>query len=162
MTHELWDRKRPCLPGDNGAWLGGLSLLQEKVGYPWVTLPGFMFSHAAAGYGGHGTLCGALGVCSCIIFIRSFTLLAPTHQRKSFCSFYSHLLLINLRSCLRSLSYQQFPPFTPFVQTAKSSTNRESDTGLTLFGACFLHAHPVPEQAIKNPGAYTCFRRVIR
>ena len=26
-----------------------------------------MFSHAAAGYGGHGTLCGALGVCSSII-----------------------------------------------------------------------------------------------
>jgi len=30
-------------------------------------MPDFMFSHAAAGYGGHGTLCGALGVCSCII-----------------------------------------------------------------------------------------------
>ncbi len=26
-----------------------------------------MFSHAAAGYGGHGTLCGALGVCACVI-----------------------------------------------------------------------------------------------
>lgn len=26
-----------------------------------------MFSHAAAGYGGHGTLCGSLGVASCII-----------------------------------------------------------------------------------------------
>ena len=26
-----------------------------------------MFEHAAAGYGGHGTLCGALGVCSAII-----------------------------------------------------------------------------------------------
>jgi len=26
-----------------------------------------MFSHAAAGYGGHGTLCGALGVASCLI-----------------------------------------------------------------------------------------------
>jgi hypothetical protein len=26
-----------------------------------------MFAHAAAGYGGHGTLCGVLGVCSCII-----------------------------------------------------------------------------------------------
>ena len=26
-----------------------------------------MFAHAAAGYAGHGTLCGALGVCSCLI-----------------------------------------------------------------------------------------------
>jgi mono/diheme cytochrome c family protein len=30
-------------------------------------MPDFMFEHAAAGYGGHGTLCGALGVCSSII-----------------------------------------------------------------------------------------------
>ena len=30
-------------------------------------MPDYMFSHAAAGYGGHGTLCGALGVCSSVI-----------------------------------------------------------------------------------------------
>jgi len=30
-------------------------------------MPEYMFSHAAAGYGGHGTLCGALGVCSSLI-----------------------------------------------------------------------------------------------
>ncbi len=44
-----------------------LSLLKERVGYPWTTLPDLMMSHAAAGYGGHGTLCGSLGGASCII-----------------------------------------------------------------------------------------------
>jgi hypothetical protein len=44
-----------------------LSLLREKVGYPWTTLPEKMMIHAAAGYGGHGTLCGTLGGTSCII-----------------------------------------------------------------------------------------------
>ena len=44
-----------------------LSLLREKVGYPWTTLPEKMMIHAAAGYGGHGTLCGALGGTSAII-----------------------------------------------------------------------------------------------
>ena len=51
----------------SGAYLGLLSLLREEVGYPWTTLPDMMMSHAAAGYGGHGTLCGALGGASCII-----------------------------------------------------------------------------------------------
>jgi hypothetical protein len=37
------------------------------VGYPWTTLPDFMFAHAGQGYAGHGTLCGALGVSSCLI-----------------------------------------------------------------------------------------------
>ena len=41
--------------------------MKEKVGYPWTTLPDTMFEHAAAGYGGHGTLCGALGASSCLI-----------------------------------------------------------------------------------------------
>jgi Putative redox-active protein (C_GCAxxG_C_C) len=41
--------------------------LKEKVGYPWTTMPEYMFAHAAAGYGGHGTLCGVLGVCSALI-----------------------------------------------------------------------------------------------
>jgi hypothetical protein len=41
--------------------------LKEKVGYPWTTLPDYMFEHAGQGYAGHGTLCGALGVSSCLI-----------------------------------------------------------------------------------------------
>lgn len=49
------------------AYLALLSLLKEKVGHPWTTLPDMMMSHAASGYGGHGTLCGALGGASCII-----------------------------------------------------------------------------------------------
>jgi hypothetical protein len=51
----------------SGSYLALLSLLKEKVGYPWTTLPDMMMSHAAAGYGGHGTLCGSLGGASCII-----------------------------------------------------------------------------------------------
>ena len=30
-------------------------------------MPDFMFEHAGQGYAGHGTLCGVLGVCSCLI-----------------------------------------------------------------------------------------------
>jgi hypothetical protein len=44
-----------------------LSMLREKVGYPWTTLPDRMMMHGAAGYGGHGTLCGALGGTALII-----------------------------------------------------------------------------------------------
>ena len=51
----------------SGSYLSILSLLKEKVGYPWTTLPDLMMSHAAAGYGGHGTLCGSLGGASCIL-----------------------------------------------------------------------------------------------
>jgi len=50
-----------------GSYLALLGLLKEKVGYPWTTLPDMMMSHAAAGYAGHGTLCGSLGGASCII-----------------------------------------------------------------------------------------------
>jgi hypothetical protein len=56
----------------SGSYLGLLSLLREKVGHPWTTLPDFMMSHAAAGYGGHGTLCGALGGASVIINLVAF------------------------------------------------------------------------------------------
>jgi hypothetical protein len=49
------------------AYMALLSLLREKVRYPWTTLPDKMMVHAAAGYGGHGTLCGALGGACCII-----------------------------------------------------------------------------------------------
>jgi len=41
--------------------------LKEQVGYPWTTLPDFMFEHAGQGYAAHGTLCGALGAASCLI-----------------------------------------------------------------------------------------------
>jgi hypothetical protein len=41
--------------------------LKEKVGYPWTTLPDYMFTHAGQGYGRHGTLCGTLGVSSYLI-----------------------------------------------------------------------------------------------
>jgi hypothetical protein len=49
------------------SYLSLLSLLKEQVGYPWTTLPDMLMAHAAAGYGGHGTLCGALGGASTII-----------------------------------------------------------------------------------------------
>lgn len=51
----------------SAAYFSLVSLLREQVGYPWTTLPEMMFAHAAAGYGGHGTLCGALGGASCVI-----------------------------------------------------------------------------------------------
>ncbi len=49
-----------------------LSLLRENVGYPWTTLPDKMMTHAGAGYGGHGTLCGALGGTCCIINLATY------------------------------------------------------------------------------------------
>jgi hypothetical protein len=51
----------------HATYMAFLSLLREKVGHPWTTLPDRMMMHAAAGYGGHGTLCGALGGTCCII-----------------------------------------------------------------------------------------------
>ena len=48
-------------------YLAFVSLLKEKVGYPWTTLPDMMMIHAGSGYGGHGTLCGTLGGTSLII-----------------------------------------------------------------------------------------------
>jgi len=50
-----------------GSFLGLLSMLKEKAGYPWTTLPDNLFAFGAAGFGGHGTLCGALGGSACII-----------------------------------------------------------------------------------------------
>ena len=49
------------------SYLSMLGMLREQVGYPWTTLPDMMMIHAAGGYGGHGTLCGALGGAACII-----------------------------------------------------------------------------------------------
>jgi hypothetical protein len=56
----------------SATYLALLSLLKEKVGYPWTTLPDMMMIHAGSGYGGHGTLCGALGGTSLIINLVAF------------------------------------------------------------------------------------------
>lgn len=41
--------------------------MKEKIGYPYTMLSDDMMQHAAAGYGGQGTLCGSLGACSALI-----------------------------------------------------------------------------------------------
>jgi hypothetical protein len=51
----------------SATYIALLSLLKEKVGHPYTTLPDMMMIHAGSGYGGHGTLCGALGGSSLII-----------------------------------------------------------------------------------------------
>jgi hypothetical protein len=51
----------------SASYLSLLSLLKEKAGYPWTTMPDMLMVHAAAGFGGHGTLCGALAGASVII-----------------------------------------------------------------------------------------------
>lgn len=51
----------------SASYLALLSLLKEKVGYPYTTLPDMMMLHAGSGYAGQGTLCGALGGASLII-----------------------------------------------------------------------------------------------
>ena len=61
-------RNYPVKGGCGSAtYLALLSLLKEEVGYPYTTLPDMMMIHAGSGYGGHGTLCGALGGTSLII-----------------------------------------------------------------------------------------------
>ena len=51
----------------SASYLSLLSLLKEKAGHPWTTMPDMLMVHAAAGFGGHGTLCGALAGASVII-----------------------------------------------------------------------------------------------
>ena len=51
----------------SASYLALLSLLKEKVGYPYTTLPDMMMIHAGSGYAGQGTLCGILGGASLII-----------------------------------------------------------------------------------------------
>ncbi len=51
----------------SASYLSLLSLLKEKGGHPWTTMPDMLMVHAAAGFGGHGTLCGALAGASVII-----------------------------------------------------------------------------------------------
>ncbi len=57
----------------SATYLALVSMLREKVGYPWTTLPDMMMIHAAAGYGGHGTLCGALGGTCCVINLVAYS-----------------------------------------------------------------------------------------
>jgi hypothetical protein len=65
-------RRRTCDARGSASYLSLLSLLKEKVGHPWTTMPDMMMAHAAAGFGGHGTLCGALAGVSTIINMVTF------------------------------------------------------------------------------------------
>ena len=69
-AYRFYKEKGGC---GTASYLSMLSLLKEKVGHPWTTLPDMMMAHAAAGYGGHGTLCGALGGASTIINLVTYT-----------------------------------------------------------------------------------------
>jgi hypothetical protein len=68
-AYRFYKEKGGC---GTASYLSLLSLLQEQVGHPWTTLPDMMMAHAAAGYGGHGTLCGALGGACTIINMVTF------------------------------------------------------------------------------------------
>jgi hypothetical protein len=63
-AYTLYKEKGGC---GTGAYLALLSLLKEQAGYPWTTMPEMLMAHAASGFGGHGTLCGALAGASTII-----------------------------------------------------------------------------------------------
>ena len=63
-AYRFYKEKGGC---GTASYLSLLSLLKEKVGHPWTTMPDMMMAHAAAGFGGHGTLCGALAGASTII-----------------------------------------------------------------------------------------------
>lgn len=65
------------------SYLSLLSLLKEQVGHPWTTMPDMMMAHAAAGYGGHGTLCGALGGASTIINMVTYGEKRDQYQQNS-------------------------------------------------------------------------------
>jgi hypothetical protein len=69
-AYRFYKEKGGC---GTASYLSMLSLLKEKVGYPWTTLPDMMMAHAAAGFGGHGTLCGALAGASTIINMVAYT-----------------------------------------------------------------------------------------
>ena len=68
-AYRLYFDKGGC---GTASYLSILSLLKEQVGYPWTVMPDMMMIHAASGYGGHGTLCGALGGASCIINLAAY------------------------------------------------------------------------------------------
>jgi hypothetical protein len=63
-AYRFYKEKGGC---GSASYLSLLSLLQEKAGHPWTTMPDMLMVHAAAGFGGHGTLCGALAGASVII-----------------------------------------------------------------------------------------------
>ena len=68
-AYRNYPRKGGC---GSATYLALLSLLKEKVGYPYTTLPDMMMLHAGSGYSGQGTLCGALGGVSLIINLVTF------------------------------------------------------------------------------------------
>ena len=68
-AYRYYKEKGGC---GTASYLSLLSLLKEKVGHPWTTMPDMMMAHAAAGFGGHGTLCGALAGVSTIINMVTF------------------------------------------------------------------------------------------
>jgi len=63
-AYRYYKEKGGC---GSASYLSLLSLLKEKAGHPWTTMPDMLMVHAAAGFGGHGTLCGALAGASVII-----------------------------------------------------------------------------------------------
>ena len=67
----------------NASYLSLLGLLQEKVGHPWTTMPDMLMAHAAAGFGGHGTLCGALAGVSTIINMVTYGEVRDAWQQNS-------------------------------------------------------------------------------
>ena len=68
-AYRYYKEKGGC---GSASYLSLLSLLKEKAGYPWTTMPDMLMVHAAAGFGGHGTLCGALAGASVIINIVTY------------------------------------------------------------------------------------------
>jgi hypothetical protein len=67
--YRFYKEKGGC---GTASYLALLSMLKEQAGHPWTMLPDFMMAHAAAGFGGHGTLCGALAGSSTIINLVTF------------------------------------------------------------------------------------------
>jgi hypothetical protein len=68
-AYRFYKEKGGC---GTASYLSILSLLKEQIGYPWTTMPDMMMAHAASGFGGHGTLCGALAGASTIINMVTF------------------------------------------------------------------------------------------
>jgi hypothetical protein len=60
-------------------YMAFISMLREKVGYPYTMMPDMMMVHAGQGYAGHGTLCGALGGTSLIINLVAYDPKDPTY-----------------------------------------------------------------------------------
>jgi len=79
-AYRFYKEKGGC---GTASYLSLLSLLKEKVGYPWTTLPDMMMAHAAAGFAGHGTLCGALAGASTIINIVTYSDQPDPYQQKN-------------------------------------------------------------------------------